>query len=90
VEYLVNRNENGWVLTLLNNKGVFKPQQGLAQVDRTASVTATITLTGQAVPKAWDWINENEVDVRNQNGQSSVTVTIAPGSLAIIELRLKN
>jgi hypothetical protein len=90
VEYLVNRNETGWVVTLINNNGVFKPQQGLAQVDRTASVTATITLTGQSVPKAWDWINEKGVEVRNQNRQNSVTVTIAPGSLAIIELLLKN
>jgi hypothetical protein len=89
VEYLVNRNENGWVVTLLNNNGVFKPQQGLAQVDRTASVTATITLTGQSVPKAWDWINEKELEVRNQNRQNSVTVTIAPGSLAVVELRIK-
>ncbi|HEV2905306.1 MAG TPA: hypothetical protein VGW32_09670, partial [Pyrinomonadaceae bacterium] len=33
VEYLVNRNANGWVVTLFNDSGVFKPQQGLAQVD---------------------------------------------------------
>ena len=78
------------MVTLLNNNGVFKPQQGLAQVDRTASVTATINLAGQSIPKAWDWISEKEVEVRNQNRQNSVTVTIAPGSLAVIELRLKN
>jgi hypothetical protein len=89
VEYLVNRNENGWVVTLFNNNGVFKPQQGMAQVDRSASVTAKISLAGQPIQKAWDWINDKEVDVRNQNGQNGVTVTIAPGSLAIIELRLK-
>jgi hypothetical protein len=89
-EYLVNRNENGWVVTLFNNNGVFKPQQGMAQVDRSASVTATISLAGQPIQKAWDWINDKEVDVRNQNGQNGLTVTIAPGSLAIIELRIKN
>ena len=90
VEYLVNRNENGWVVTLFNNNGVFKPQQGMAQVDRSANVTATIGLTGQPVQKAWDWINEKEVEVKNQSGQNGVTVTIAPGSVAIIELRIKN
>src|SRR5205085_9939770 len=36
VEHLVNRNERGWVVTLINNRGVLKPQQGLAQVDRSA------------------------------------------------------
>ncbi len=89
VEYLVNRNENGWVVTLLNNNGVFKPQQGMAQVDRSANVTATISLAGQTVQKAWDWINEKEVEVRNQSGRNSVTVEIAPGGISIIELRLK-
>ena len=38
VEYLINRTANGWVVTLLNNNGVFKPQQGMAQVDRSAYV----------------------------------------------------
>jgi hypothetical protein len=90
VEYLVNRNESGWVVTLFNNNGVFKPQQGMAQVDRSANVTATISLTGEPVQKAWDWINEKEIEVKNQSGQNGVTITIAPGSLAIIELRLKN
>ena len=47
VEYLINRTANGWVVTLLNNNGVFKPQQGMAQVDRSAYVTATITLPGR-------------------------------------------
>jgi hypothetical protein len=44
VEYLVNRTPKGWIVTLLNSNGVFKPQQGMAQVDRTASVTVTITM----------------------------------------------
>jgi len=90
VEYLVNRNENGWVVTLFNNNGVFKPQQGMAQVDRSANVTATISLAGQPVQQAWDWINEKEVEVKAQSGSNGVTVTIAPGSLAIIELRIRN
>jgi hypothetical protein len=90
VEYLVNRNENGWIVTLFNNNGVFKPQQGMAQVDRSANVTATISLAGQPTQKAWDWINDKEVEVKNQNGLNGVTVTIAPGSIAIIELRIKN
>ncbi len=85
VEYLVNRNENGWVVTLINNNGVFKPQQGMAQVDRRAYVTVTINLTGKPISKATDWTSGKEIEVK-QNG---VTVSIAPGDLSIIELRLK-
>ena len=89
VEYLVNRKDNGWVVTLFNNNGVFKPQQGLAQVDRGAYVTATISLDGQQIQKAVDWMNEKDVEVKNQNGANGVTVTIAPGGVSIIELRYR-
>ncbi|HEV2830326.1 MAG TPA: hypothetical protein VGW76_22250 [Pyrinomonadaceae bacterium] len=89
VEYLLNRNENGWVVTLFNNKGVFKPQQGLAQVDRKAHVNATISVAGQRIGKAVDWTSDKQFEVKNTDGQSSVAVSLAPGGIAIIELRLK-
>ena len=47
IEFLINRTANGWIVTLLNNNGVFKPQQGMAQVDRNASVTVTISLNNE-------------------------------------------
>jgi len=87
VEYLMNRTDNGWVVTLFNNNGVFKPQQGLAQVDRSAYVTASISLAGRQMQKAIDWMSEKDVEVKSQNGQNTVTVSIAPGGVAIIELR---
>jgi hypothetical protein len=52
VEYLVNRNDAGWVVTLLNNNGVYKPQQGMAQVDRSAYVNVTISIRGQQIQSA--------------------------------------
>jgi hypothetical protein len=88
VEYLVNRNENGWVVTLFNNNGVFKPQQGMAQVDRSAYVTATISLPAQ-VQSASDWITDKPVEVKTQNSEGVVTVSIAPGGVSIVELRIR-
>lgn len=88
VEYLLNRNETSWVVTLFNNNGVLKPQQGLAQVDRGAYVNATVSLSGETVHKAVDWITEKEVEVKNRNEGSGVTVSLAPGGIAIIELRI--
>jgi len=88
VEYLLNRNETGWVVTLINNNGVFKPQQGLAQVDRKAYVNATISLPGQTIQKAVDWTSDKEVNVKETNSGSTVEVSIAPGGVAIIELRV--
>jgi hypothetical protein len=82
VEYLINRTTNGWVVTLLNNNGVFKPQQGMAQVDRTAYVTATITLPRQ-IQKAVEWTSDSALTT---NGET-VRVHIPPGGLAIVEIQ---
>ena len=88
VEYLINRNDNGWVVTIFNNNGVYKPSQGLAQVDRSAYVNATITLP-QQIQNAVDWMTEEKVEVRNLNGEATVTVRIAPGGVSIIEMRTR-
>jgi hypothetical protein len=86
IEYLINRTDTGWVVTLFNNNGVFKPQQGLAQVDRTAYVTATITLPGRQLQSATDWITDKTLEVKTLNGQKTVTASLAPGAVSIIEL----
>ena len=81
VEYLINRTANGWVVTLLNNNGVFKPQQGMAQVDRNAYVTATISLP--QMKSASEWTSASTL--KTENGKA--TLQIPPGGLAIVELR---
>jgi len=83
VEYLINRTANGWVVTMFNNNGVFKPQQGMAQVDRSAYVNVTITLPGQQIQSATEWTSDTALKVERGN----LNVQIAPGSLAIVELR---
>ena len=90
VEYLINRNGNGWVVTLFNNNGVYKPQQGLAQVDRRAHVAATISLGSQRIHSAIDWLSNKALEVKNKDGEDTVNLTIAPGDVTIVELRARN
>ncbi|HEY6216751.1 MAG TPA: hypothetical protein VIW74_08785 [Pyrinomonadaceae bacterium] len=80
VEYLINRTANGWIVTLLNNNGVFKPQQGMAQVDRSAYVTVTI---GNQIKSATDWLSD--APLLPENG--IITVRIPPGGVAIVDIR---
>jgi hypothetical protein len=85
VEYLINRTANGWVVTLINNYGVFKPQQGLAEVDRSGPAYAKVDLS---VPKArilgaTNWINDHSYPT------DPLWVQIAPGGVAVIEIRVR-
>ena len=86
VEYLVNRSAAGWLVTLLNNKGVFKPQQGLAKVDRTAYVDVQVALSGQQIQAASDWITDKPLEIVNS---SQLKLRLAPGAIAVVELRAK-
>ncbi len=87
VEYLINRTARGWVVTLFNDNGVFKPQQGLAEVDRSASVNATLSLRGAAISKATEWTSDRTLTVKQQAGSAdSVSVNIAAGGVAVVEL----
>ena len=84
VEYLVNRNSRGWVVTLFNDNGVFKPQQGLAQVDRTAMATVQLSIRGGQLSRAFDWTSDKQLDVATRN---SISVKIPAGGIAIVELQ---
>jgi len=88
VEYLINRNSRGWVVTLFNDNGVFKPQQGLATVDRGARASVTISLRGFGISSATEWTSDQTLGVKRSAGESdSVTVNLAAGGIAVVELR---
>jgi hypothetical protein len=86
VEYLVNRNDAGWVVTLLNNSGVYKPQQGMAQVDRSAYVNVTLAVRGQQIQSANEWTEDKPLHL---SGRDTLKVRVAPGGVAVVELRVK-
>jgi hypothetical protein len=87
VEYLVNRNSRGWVVTLFNDNGVFKPQQGLAEVDRRAVVSVTLSLRGKPIAQSSDWTTDKQLEIVSHNGESSVRISIPAGGIAIVELQ---
>jgi hypothetical protein len=82
VEWMVNKTERGWVVTLLNNRGVNKPQQGLATVDRSEVVEVTLGLAAGPVARAREWTADE--DVRVEAGL--VKVRVYPGDVKIVEL----
>ncbi|HEY0101170.1 MAG TPA: hypothetical protein VGB76_19760 [Pyrinomonadaceae bacterium] len=86
VQRLINRTERGWLVTLINNHGVFKPQQGLAQIDRRASVEVTLSLRGKTIRQAREWTLDAPIEVGRAANVSAVKVVVPPGDLKIIEL----
>jgi hypothetical protein len=93
VEYLINRNARGWVVTLINNRGVYKPQQGMAQVNRSEWAGVVLSLTGAHIKSAEEWTENAPVSLfgdrpdTNSGGiPVSVRVSVPPGGVRIVEL----
>jgi hypothetical protein len=98
VEYLVNRNSRGWVVTLINNRGVYKPQQGLAQVRRDEWAHVTLSIPGMHLKSAEEWTESTEnpragfaifgdrPDTNSGGEPVSVRLSVPPGGVRIFEL----
>jgi hypothetical protein len=86
VQRLINRTERGWLVTLINNHGVYKPQQGLAQVDRRASVEVTLALRGKTIREAREWTLDAPLEVGRGTNGSAVKIIVPPGDVKIVEL----
>jgi hypothetical protein len=85
IEYLVNRNERGWVVTLINNRGVYKPQQGLARVERDEAADVTLELSGVRGSRASEWTTGQELTVKRGADGDFVAVTVPAGGVRIVE-----
>ncbi len=86
VQHLINRTARGWVVTLINNRGVYKPQQGFAQVDRSEVAEVSLELNGAGIERAAEWTNDETLKIEKKEGGDLVRVRIPAGGLRIVEL----
>jgi hypothetical protein len=86
VEYLLNRNSRGWVVTLINNRGVYKPQQGLAQVNRDESAQVTLEDAGAGFKRASEWTTGAGLKVASGARGAAVNIDVPAGGIRVVEL----
>ncbi|MCY3023974.1 MAG: DUF4350 domain-containing protein [Planctomycetota bacterium] len=87
VEWLLNRNRTGWVVTLLNAAGQAKPQQGITPTDFRENRRISIR-TVAPVFEAFDWLFPDEKLAPQPRGTgSSLELTVPAGSVRIVELK---
>jgi hypothetical protein len=86
VEFLFNRNSRGWVVTLINNRGVYKQQQGLAQVRRDEWAEVTLEADAADFTRASEWTTGEELQVSRRGRGRLLIVNVPPGGVRIVEL----
>lgn len=86
VEWIVSRFASyGWLVTLLNNRGVIKPQHGILPTDPHEAQTVTIT-TSLHVSKCTEWVTAGSLVWKSSATGASASVTIPAGTVRIIEI----
>ncbi|MCD4824578.1 MAG: hypothetical protein K8S55_08215 [Phycisphaerae bacterium] len=88
VEYIVNRNKNGWVVTLINNEGAYKYPGKKEVIKSKENVDAKITLKRNAlveVSKVSEWLTGKELKLAKTPQGTKVILTVPAGDVRIIE-----
>jgi hypothetical protein len=85
VEWMLNRTDKSWIVTLFNPAGSRKPQHGVVPTDYAQARTVRLR-SRQPWTKAREWFSETAVEVGRDADQSVATVVVPAGGVRIVEL----
>ena len=88
IQYQVNRTKDGYVVLLMNNRGVDKTQHGVARVDRRQFVDVVVR-TALPVKAAKEWTGPRDLALAADAKGTTVTVRVHPGDVQVIGLVTK-
>lgn len=84
--YQINRTRDGYLVALINNRGVDKTQHGIARVDRRKFVDATVRIEGE-VKSVRELTGPAELKATRDGKESVMRVRVAAGDVQVIEVR---
>ena len=85
VEWSINRTASGYVIALLNNRGVIKPQHGVLPTDHRQQQEVRLSMKFP-VRHASEWMTGSPVEWRQTNGTYETTLTLPAGAVRLIEV----
>ena len=86
VEWIVNKLDGGgWVVQILNNRGIIKPQHGFLPTDYTQAQTVTIRAALAARPGA-EWMAGEPVSWTMNGPIATTKITVPAGAVRMIEI----
>jgi hypothetical protein len=88
VLYQVNKTKDGWLVALVNNRGLDKTQHGVARVDRRAFVDVVIR-TRLNIASAKEFTEPRDVAVEKGAAGAEVRVRVHPGDVQVVGLTVK-
>jgi hypothetical protein len=84
--YQVNRTKDGWLVLLVNNRGVDKTQNGVARVDRRAFVDVEVR-SRLPLKSAKEMTEPRDLTLTGGKDGATVSVRVHPGDVQVIRLQ---
>jgi hypothetical protein len=88
IMYQVNRTRDGWLVALVNNRGLDKTPSGVARVDRRAFVDVVVR-TRLKVSAAKEYTGPRDLTVEKGADGSEIKVRVHPGDVQVVYLVAK-
>ena len=86
IQYLVNRNKNGWIVSLFNNYGVSKPRGAPPKLNTSKTRNVCISKSGR-VKTVYEWITQKNLKTHSGKKGITVNIKVPPGDVRIVEFR---
>lgn len=87
IKVMFNRNETGWVVTLMNNQGLTAASPGYKPAAREYNAAGVVLKPRFGYSTATEWLTGQKLAV--SAGDASVSVIVPPGEIRIVEFRIK-
>lgn len=87
VKVMFNRNQTGWVVTLMNNQGVTSAYPGYKPAEREHSSAGVVLKPRFEYSEATEWLTGKKL--AGAAGDANISVIVPPGDIRIVEFREK-
>jgi hypothetical protein len=88
VMYQINRTKGGWLVALVNNRGVDKTQSGVARVDRRAHADVVLR-TSLPVKAAKELTQPRDLQAVKSGDQDAIALRVHPGDVQVVVITTK-
>jgi hypothetical protein len=88
VMYQVNKTRDGYLVLLVNNRGVDKTPNGVARVDRRKYVDVVVR-TSLPVRRAGEYTQPRDLTPVQTKGNTEVRLRVHPGDVQVVYLTVK-
>ncbi|MBI3406842.1 MAG: hypothetical protein HY040_00615 [Planctomycetes bacterium] len=86
IMYQMNKTKDGWLVSLINNRGIDKTQTGIARVDRRA-FSDVVLRTKLPIKSAKEWTEPRDLALQNQGEWREIRIRVHPGDVQVVEIR---